>query len=123
MTGKTQTGRRGEDAAAEYLTARGHVVVARNWRGGHTELDIITIDGGGLHFVEVKTRVAPVTAAPEENVDWRKRKNVVSAARRFIRSSPEYREMEMFFDVVTVVFEGEVGVIEYYPQAWVPMYV
>lgn len=49
-------GRRGEDAAAAYLTGRGMQVIARNWRCRHGELDIIAREGPTLVFCEVKTR-------------------------------------------------------------------
>jgi putative endonuclease len=51
-----ELGRRGEDAAAEYLTQRGLVVVGRNWRCRHGEIDIVAQDGATLVFCEVKTR-------------------------------------------------------------------
>lgn len=49
-------GRRGEDAAVEYLRGRGMQVVTRNWRCRHGEIDIVARDGAELVFCEVKTR-------------------------------------------------------------------
>ena len=69
-------GRRGEDIACKYLLDRGHTVVDRNWRSGHLEIDVVTVDPAGLHFVEVKSRVAPATAAPEENVGYLKQRRI-----------------------------------------------
>ena len=63
-TSRMRLGRRGEDIACKYLLDHGHTVVDRNWRSGHLEIDIVTVDPAGLHFVEVKSRVAPVQAAP-----------------------------------------------------------
>ncbi len=48
--------RRGEDIAAAYLKSRGLEILARNWRAGHRELDIVVLDGRVVAFVEVKAR-------------------------------------------------------------------
>lgn len=52
---RTARGRSGEDAAATLLEARGYEIVARNWRGGRGELDLICRVGKLLVFVEVRT--------------------------------------------------------------------
>lgn len=67
-------GRRGEDVACGFLSGKGHTIVERNYRSGHLEIDIITLDKDGVHFVEVKSRVAPVAVSPEENVTAAKQK-------------------------------------------------
>jgi len=50
-------GAAGESAAAKYLSQkRGMKILARNWRAGKDELDIVARDGECVVFVEVKTR-------------------------------------------------------------------
>ncbi len=120
--GKSALGRRGDDLAADFLAARGHTVLARNWRGGHLELDLVTEASDGVHFVEVKTRTAPVAAAPEENVGWLKQQRITSAALKFLHAMDSAGDREVFFDVVAVVFDGDNAEIRYFPQAWIPMY-
>lgn len=124
MSQKRETGRRGEDEACRFLEARGHTVLARNWRSGHQELDIVTLEAGVLHFVEVKTRVAPMTASPEDSVGFVKQRNVTRAAGAFIRrfSGAALRYSEIYFDVVTVVYAGDDITVEYFPQAFIPMF-
>lgn len=56
MRHKDHTGLIGEEAAARYLTERGHEVLDRRWRSRTGELDLVTDDGGELVAVEVKTR-------------------------------------------------------------------
>jgi hypothetical protein len=29
---------------------------------------------------------------------------------------------EVYFDVVTVLFDGQTSVVRYFPQAWIPMF-
>ena len=117
-------GRRGEDIACKYLLDRGHTVVDRNWRSGHLEIDVVTVDPAGLHFVEVKSRVAPATAAPEENVGYLKQRRIVAAAKRYLHSEEKmshFGRMEVFFDVFSVIFEGEKVEVNYFPQAYIPI--
>ena len=65
VRGKKAFGQLGEDKACAFLQAQGHRIVARNWRGSHLEVDIISEASDGLHFVEVKTRL-DADAAPQE---------------------------------------------------------
>ncbi|MBQ2522294.1 MAG: YraN family protein [Bacteroidales bacterium] len=122
---KKTVGTLGEEAACRYLEAQGHRILERNWRSGHLELDIVSMDGAGLHFVEVKTRVAPLTAAPEESVRQDKRRRMVGAANAYLNDSKTLHgnAQEIFFDVVSVVLDGEKRHIEYFPQAFIPIYV
>ena len=66
---RQKLGKIGEDLACEYLTGLGQRIIERNWRSGHLEIDIISIDADGIHFVEVKTRRESIQAPPQENVD------------------------------------------------------
>ncbi len=120
---RRETGRRGEDAAAQWLSARGHRILDRNWRGGRVELDIVSADASGIHFVEVKSRTAPVAADPSVNVNHMKMKNLQSAAQRWLHSHAGFLELEVFFDVITVVFDSETTHLNYYPQAFIPIHV
>ena len=126
-TDRPTVGRRGEEEASSYLARLGHRILARNWRSGHLELDIITLLGSELHFVEVKSRVAPVMAEPERNVGRTKQRRMVAAAQAFLHGDDRKdlpADLEIFFDVMSVVFYGTGAEfdIEYYPKAFVPLY-
>lgn len=125
-TARQTVGKRGEDEACAYLRGLGHSIIARNWRSGHQEIDIVSLDSGGIHFVEVKSLTAPVTADPVLKVNAPKMHNIVRAAQAFIRSQERKClpcNPEIFFDVVTVIFENNRAEITYYPQAFIPTYV
>ena len=127
-TDRVAVGRRGEEEATRYLTRLGHRVLARNWRGGHLELDIVTLTGNELHFVEVKSRVAPVMAEPQRKVGREKQRRLVAAAQAFLHDEGRKdlpADLEVFFDVMSVVFYGTGAdfEIEYYPKAFIPQYV
>lgn len=51
-------GQLGEDLAIAHLRRLGFVIVGRNVRTRHGEIDLIVFDGRALAFVEVKTRRA-----------------------------------------------------------------
>ncbi len=117
-------GKQGEDIACRLLEGMGHTILARNWRSGHLEIDIISLDSTGIHFVEVKTRRLNVQAPPEENVDRAKQRRIASAAGRFLKSGKglPYGDHECSFDIVAITFEGGKANTEWFPQAYIPMY-
>ena len=108
------------------LEREGHTIIERNWRYGHLEIDIISLEGNSLHIVEVKSLAAPAASAPEAKINKRKRQNMVSAAKAFLNSEERRTlpvDMEVFFDVVSILFNAPDDFeIEYYPQAFIPIY-
>ena len=89
------------------------------------KVDIISLCDNGLHFVEVKSRTAPAEAAPETNVDAAKRRKLASAALAFLNSAARRNlppDLEVFFDIVTLLFDGPDFELNYYPQAFIPTY-
>lgn len=118
-------GKRGEDVACWFLEELGHRIVMRNFRSGHLEIDIISEDGHGVHFVEVKSRVAPVAAEPEENVTSLKQRKLAQAALKFLNGTRDgltHGNTEVFFDIVAVTFDKGDEKVEWFPNAFVPMY-
>ena len=85
----------------EFLRARGYLVVDRNWRSGHHELDIVaTTPDGSYHFVEVKTRKAGGLTSPEEAIDRNKQKTLKRAASLFLATYDV--SLEPQFDLIAV---------------------
>lgn len=119
--GKAPLGKKGEEIAAEFLESHGHTILQRNWRSGHLEIDIVSEDELGLHFVEVKSRTAPFEADPEENVNFSKQGKITSAALRYLNNVGG-GDKEVFFDIIAVVFNGNKTDVKYFPQAWIPLY-
>ena len=119
-----QVGRFGETEAAGYLMSEGHTVLARNWRRSRCEIDLITLDCRGVHFVEVKTRFS-TDVDPLANITYVKKRNMVKAALDFLESPDcvNLQGQELFFDVITITLEGEGMNLKYYPEAFVPIYI
>ena len=118
----TKVGRKGEDIACELLIKHGHTVIERNWRSGHLEIDIISLDGIGIHFVEVKTRRPPLQADPQECVNLAKQRRIAKAAQGWT-AKKGYDGAECHFDIVSVVIDGENTCTEYYPDAYIPSFI
>ena len=118
-------GKRGEDMACRYLQSIGHTILERNWRAGHLEIDIISYDADGIHFVEVKTRQKNIQAPPQENVDTAKQKRIARAALRYLNTSKSLpgRDLECIFDVIAVTSDNDEMKIEWIPQAYIPLYI
>lgn len=105
-------GRRGEELAVAFLQQVGYRIVALNFaipvgrnRLGTpiiVEVDIVGYEVDVLCFIEVKTRSSAWFAEPQVNVDRRKQRQIVRAARAYRRmfglENARYR-----YDVVTLV--------------------
>ena len=100
MAEHNDTGRWGEQKAAEYLERKGFRIVERDWKDGHRDLDIVAIDADCLVIVEVKTRRNADLMEPELAVDARKIRNLSLAAARYVKA--KYIEMPVRFDIVSV---------------------
>jgi putative endonuclease len=69
-------GARAEALAADFLTRHGLIIVERNWRRRHGEIDVIARDGEMLVFIEVRLRrrsdfggaAASITAAKQSRL-------------------------------------------------------
>ena len=118
----SKIGQNGEEIACDFLLSLGHQILDRNWRSGHLELDIVSEDQEGLPFVEVKARTAPVTSTLSDQVNPVKQKRISAAALQYLNKKHLIGQ-EVFFDIVSVLFDGQETVVRYFPQAWIPLYV
>ena len=118
----SKVGETGEQMACDFLESQGHQILDRNWRAGHLELDIVSEAPDGVHFVEVKARTAPVTTTVLDQVNKLKQKRISAAAVQYLNKN-KLEGREVFFDVVSVQFNGPETVVRYFPQAWIPLYV
>lgn len=121
---RQRLGKLGEDLACRFLEEKGHTIIGRNFRSGHLEIDIISFDCEGIHFVEVKTRRQSIQAPPQDNVDAMKQRRIVRAARSFLktRRGLPYGNHECMFDVIAVTFGQDEPEIGWFPNAYIPIY-
>lgn len=118
------TGKKGEDVACDLLAGRGHTILERNHRVGHLEIDIISVSADGIHFVEVKARRESIQAPPQDNVDHVKQRRTATAAKGYLRSRKglPFNGCECHFDVIAVIFKENTAQVDYFPDAYIPIY-
>ena len=99
---KTKLGRRGEDQAARFLRRLGHKIIARNYLCPIGEIDLVTIDGDTLVFVEVKSKLAGDLGG-FTNITAAKQHKLVELAGTYLQQhQPRYTETR--FDAVEVEY-------------------
>lgn len=117
---RTETARRGEDAAAAYLERIGMTIEARNWRCQSGELDIIARDEAEIVFVEVKTRRSERAGTAEEAVSTAKQRRVSRLAQAYMRETGEPATAAVRFDVVAIkVLSADRALLRHYRAAFV----
>lgn len=92
-------GKMGEEKAVEYLLKKGYIILERNWRFRHKEIDIICTDGLLIVVVEVKSRRVE-EERPEELLDFRKRRNLLCAGEVYLKTKRISKELR--FDLILV---------------------
>ncbi|MEW5795078.1 MAG: YraN family protein [Candidatus Zixiibacteriota bacterium] len=110
---RIETGRRFERLAARFYTDNGFEIIARNWRAGRREIDLIVRKQDVIAFVEVKASVGKKFGHPIERVDKKKIAHMTDSARQYIISN-DLSGVDFRFDVIT--FQS--GKLEHYPNAF-----
>lgn len=100
MSALGEIGRRGEEAAVEYLREHGFLILERNWRNGRYEIDIIAQRWDEIHFVEVKSRKAEGWTTPEEAITPQKFRSLKRAAAYYL--ALKHCPLEPRFDLCAV---------------------
>ena len=72
-------GKYGEKIAADHLVSTGYQIIAKNFRGGEGEIDIIARKKGVTYFAEVKMRKAGFMVHPAESITPDKKRRMKSA--------------------------------------------
>lgn len=107
MRAKDIRGQHGEQLAAEYLIAKGLIVLDRNWRCEVGEIDIVAREGDALVICEVKTRSSLRCGAPLEAITPQKVARLRRLAACWISTHP-VRPAQIRIDLVGIVL-GRTG--------------
>ena len=102
-------GQRGEREAERALKRKGYTILARNFRSGRDEIDLICLDGKIVVFVEVRTRRRGALVSGYDSINQRKR----AALRRVCRSyfaKMKPKPLTLRFDVIEI--EHEEGAVQ-----------
>lgn len=115
-----ELGKKGEEAAAEFLLKKGFEIVERNYRFSHGEIDIIAKDpnDGYTVFVEVKARQNLQFGEPEYAITKSKQKQLKKMAEHYFFDKG-ITELDCRFDVISVLFREKIRpVITHYENAF-----
>jgi putative endonuclease len=110
-------GKIGENLACAELARRGHEILARRYRHGGAEIDIVARDGATLVFVEVKAREGREFGNGAEAVTMIKRRRIVAAAMDYLVRH-RLGECPCRFDVVSIQLGPGEPQIEVIPNAF-----
>jgi putative endonuclease len=95
-------GRWGENQARRFLHGQGFTTIARNWRFGKGELDLVMADGRAIVFVEVKSRADEDFTPAITSITARKKRILLRTAKCFLKKY-DISDRPLRFDVVTVI--------------------
>lgn len=108
-------GRWAELLARGVLMARGHRILAANYRTSVGEIDLITLKQNIIGFVEVKAR--PSEAQALEAIRKTQQARIQRAAEHFLAHKPEWQSCDVRFDVALVTGPMSVRILY---DAWRP---
>ncbi len=92
--------------------------MARNYRFGRREVDLVVRRDSLVAFVEVKSRAGAGFGSPLEAITWKKRREIQTVAAHFLATRPQ-GDVDVRFDAIAVIVERDTPVkIEYVPDAW-----
>ncbi|WP_195267063.1 YraN family protein [Eubacterium sp. 1001713B170207_170306_E7] len=103
-----QKGDHGEDMAARYLQAKGHVILTRNYRKKTGEIDLISQIGETVVFTEVKLRTTEAYGTPAQAVDYRRQQRLAKTALWYLQENDLFN-WNARFDVVEILGSLERG--------------
>lgn len=116
MPTHVQTGQRGEVLAARFLEQKGYEIVARNYRAGRAEVDLIARREQWMVFMEVKTRNNLKFGFPEAFVSARKETLLRQAADQYVYETNWRGAIR--FDVVAVVVTWKSEELVHFEDVW-----
>ncbi len=109
-------GAHGEKTAAAILQNSGYSILARNWRFGKLELDIICEFQGEIVFVEVKTRHSGICGGGAGAITRAKKRSLMLAAEAWLSRHGMWGK-PCRFDVVCLTGEEGNFRMEHYRNA------
>lgn len=101
-------GRAGETEAERFLRAKGYTIVARNYRSGAGEIDLVALSRQTVVFVEVRSLSGPQFGDPLATVTPRKQRHIARAALSYL-SRHRLHDRAARFDVIGIRWQNDRG--------------
>jgi putative endonuclease len=117
-TNNKPLGDRGEQLAVEHLERGGWMVLSRNFRIGHREVDLVARRGEVVAFVEVKTRAGLGYGHPLEAITARKRREIQQVAQVWVERHGRPGDVYRYDAVSVLIPAGAEPQIDHVEDAW-----
>ena len=101
MADHNEFGKIAEDLAVDFLVKAEYKILARNFRYLKAEIDIIAEKENQIIIIEVKARNTDAFLEPQEAVNKKKIKLLISAANYFVEENNINKEVR--FDIISVL--------------------
>ena len=109
MADHNDFGKLAEELAENFLVEKNYKILAKNYRYLKAEIDIIAQFENQIVIVEVKARATDAFMLPQEAINKKKIRLIVSAANEFLETNNI--DLETRFDVISVL-TSEKGKLE-----------
>jgi len=104
---RKQTGKLGENIAVEYLKKKKYRILARNWQNKWGEIDIVAKRKKRIVFVEVKTLQNAQNFLPEDQIDEKKKRQLVKMAQIYLLQNKLSLGIPHQIDVIAIELTDE----------------
>ena len=116
MAQHNELGKKGEQLAIDFLIKKGYKILEKNYRYLKAEVDIIAKKEHILVAIEVKTRSTNYFGNPEEFVNPKKIKLLLSAIDNYVVERD--LDVEVRFDVIAIIHQQKETKIEHLEDAF-----
>ncbi|MCK5829395.1 MAG: YraN family protein [Methylococcales bacterium] len=104
------SGDRSEQAAYHYLIQQGLLLIEKNYRCKHGELDLIMRDGKTLVVVEVRFRNSNKYGSAEESITQAKQSRIIATTQHYLQLSKINSAIR--FDVIAISKDDNINWIK-----------
>ena len=116
MAEHNELGKKGEVLAIQFLQKNGYAIIEKNYRYLKAEVDIIAQKGNVLAAIEVKTRSSIEFGDPQDFVNPKKIKLLISAIDYYVNEKD--LDVEVRFDIIAIVKQQSTFQIEHLKDAF-----
>jgi putative endonuclease len=116
MAEHNELGKKGEQLAIDFLIKKGYSILDKNYRYLKAEVDIIAQKGEVLAAIEVKTRSTDYFGNPEEFVNPKKIKLLLSAIDYYVVEKD--LDVEVRFDIIAIIHQNKKTKIDHLEDAF-----
>jgi len=116
MAQHNELGKKGEQLAIDFLIKKGYKILEKNYRYLKAEVDIIAKKEHILVAIEVKTRSTNYFGNPEEFVNPKKIKLLLSAIDNYVVERD--LDVEVRFDIIAIIHQQKETKIEHLEDAF-----